>query len=47
MPVRKLFVFMRSIYGLPEGNRHGAWVGFSVPAAEVINTPSFEVASKA
>ena len=42
MPVRKLFVFMRSIYGLPEGNRHGAWVGFSVPAAEVIGTPSFE-----
>jgi len=24
-------------------NRHGACVGFSVPAAEVIGTPSFEV----
>src|SRR5260370_9198143 len=24
-------------------NRHGAWVGFFVPAAEVIGTPSFEV----
>jgi hypothetical protein len=44
MPVRKLFVFMPRIYALRSTSRYGAWVGFSVPAAEVIGTPSFEAA---
>ncbi len=42
--VKERFVFMRSIYAPQFINDYGAWVGFSVPAAEVIDSPSFEVA---
>src|SRR6266446_4123041 len=42
--VKNLFVFTLPIYALPYRNCYGAWVGFFVPAAEVIGTPSFEVA---